>query len=75
MPYRIRPLADRVVVRPIKEEEEVRGGVIIPDVAQEKPNQGEVLAVGPGSYQPTLGQPFGSRIPVNVQYTFFEPGF
>src|SRR5687768_3498946 len=46
---KIKPLHDRVVVRRIEEEERTRGGIIIPDTAQEKPMQGEVLAVGPGA--------------------------
>ena len=44
-----RPLHDRVVVRRVKEEEKTRGGIIIPDTAQEKPQEGEVIAVGPGA--------------------------
>ena len=44
-----RPLHDRVVVRRIEEEEKTSGGIIIPDTAKEKPIQGEVVAVGPGS--------------------------
>ncbi len=44
----IRPLADRVVVKPLEETEEMRGGLYIPDTAKEKPQQGEVVAVGPG---------------------------
>ena len=44
----ITPLADRVVVKPLDETEEMRGGLYIPDTAKEKPQQGEVIAVGPG---------------------------
>jgi chaperonin GroES len=44
----IKPLADRVVVRPLEQEEKKQGGIIIPDTAKEKPQQGEVVAVGPG---------------------------
>ena len=44
----IQPLADRVVVQPAEETEEMRGGLYIPDTAKEKPQQGTVLAVGPG---------------------------
>ena len=44
-----RPLHDRVVVRRIDAEEKTSGGIIIPDTAKEKPQQGEVVAVGPGS--------------------------
>jgi chaperonin GroES len=45
---KFRPLHDRVVVKRIDAEEKSRGGIIIPDTAQEKPSQGEVVAVGPG---------------------------
>lgn len=44
----VRPLADRVVVEPLEETEEMRGGLYIPDTAKEKPQQGSVVAVGPG---------------------------
>jgi chaperonin GroES len=44
-----RPLHDRVVVRRVNQEEKSRGGIIIPDTAQEKPMKGEVIAVGPGT--------------------------
>ena len=46
---RFRPLHDRVVVRRLEQEERSAGGIIIPDSAQEKPMQGQVVAVGPGS--------------------------
>ena len=44
-----RPLHDRVLVRRVEEEQKTAGGIIIPDTAKEKPQQGEVLAVGPGA--------------------------
>ena len=44
----IRPLADRVLVRALEEAEVKRGGIIIPDTAKEKPQEGEVIAIGPG---------------------------
>jgi chaperonin GroES len=44
-----RPLHDRVLVKRVKEEEKSKGGIIIPDTAQEKPQEGEVVAVGPGA--------------------------
>jgi chaperonin GroES len=46
---KFRPLHDRVVVRRLEEEERSKGGIIIPDTAKEKPQQGEVVAVGPGA--------------------------
>lgn len=44
----IKPLADRVVIKALEDTEEMRGGLYIPDTAKEKPQQGEVIAVGPG---------------------------
>jgi chaperonin GroES len=44
-----RPLHDRVVIRRVDQEEKSRGGIIIPDTAQEKPMEGEIIAVGPGA--------------------------
>ncbi|MBI1188860.1 MAG: co-chaperone GroES [Alphaproteobacteria bacterium] len=57
-----RPLHDRVVVRRVKEEEKSRGGIIIPDTAQEKPQEGEVIAVGPGGRDED-----GERIDMDVK--------
>ncbi len=45
---KIKPLADRLVVRPLEEQEAKKGGIIIPDTAKEKPQQGEVMETGPG---------------------------
>jgi chaperonin GroES len=45
---KIKPLSDRVVIRPALPDEKVQGGIIIPDTAKEKPQKGEVVAVGPG---------------------------
>jgi chaperonin GroES len=47
---KFRPLHDRVVVRRIEEDDRTKGGIIIPDTAKEKPQQGEIVAVGPGAY-------------------------
>jgi chaperonin GroES len=48
MATKIRPLHDRVIVKRIEEEEKTKGGIIIPDTAKEKPQEGKVVAVGPG---------------------------
>jgi len=48
MAVKLQPLADRLVVRPIEREEVTKGGIVLPDTAKEKPQEGEVLAVGPG---------------------------
>ena len=58
----IRPLHDRVVAKRVEAEEEVRGGIIIPDSAKEKPQEAEVVAVGPGK----IGDD-GSRAPMDVK--------
>ena len=58
---KVAPLADRVVVKPLEDAETMRGGLYIPDTAKEKPQQGEILAVGPGRYED------GKRIPMDVQ--------
>ncbi len=61
MSVNIRPLHDRVLVKRIEEEEQVRGGIIIPDTAKEKPQEAEVVSVGPGQLQDD-----GSRQPMDV---------
>jgi chaperonin GroES len=48
---KIRPLGDRILVKRIKEEEKTKGGIIIPDTAKEKPQEGKVVAVGRGKYE------------------------
>ena len=58
----IRPLQDRVLVKRVEQEEQVRGGIIIPDTAKEKPQQAEVVAVGPGKVNDE-----GKRTPVDVK--------
>jgi len=60
---KITPLADRVLVKPIDPKEVKKGGIIIPDTAKEKPQEGEVVAVGKGRYNETTGE----RIPLEVK--------
>ncbi|MDT5294926.1 MAG: chaperonin GroES [Acidobacteriota bacterium] len=62
MATNIKPLHDRVIVKRIEEGEQVRGGIIIPDSAREKPQEGEVIAVGEGKRKDD-----GTRIPLDVQ--------
>ena len=59
----LQPLDDRIVVRPSESEETTASGLVIPDTAKEKPQQGEVLAVGPGRRSDTTGE----LIPLDVQ--------
>lgn len=58
---KVAPLADRVVVKAMEETEQMRGGLYIPDTAKEKPQQGEVIAVGPGRTED------GKRVPMEVK--------
>ncbi|GGJ04221.1 molecular chaperone GroES [Alicyclobacillus cellulosilyticus] len=57
----LKPLADRVVVRPLEREEKTASGIFLPDTAKEKPQEGEVIAVGPGRYED------GKRIEMEVK--------
>jgi chaperonin GroES len=59
---RFRPLGDRVVVRRVKEDTKTAGGIIIPDTAQEKPQEGEIIAAGPGALDDN-----GKRVPPEVK--------
>ena len=59
---KFRPLGDRVVVRRVKEEQKTSGGIIIPETAQEKPQEGVIVAVGPGALNE-----LGKRIPPEVK--------
>jgi chaperonin GroES len=59
---KFRPLHDRVVVRRVKSEEKSAGGIIIPDTAQEKPQEGEVIAAGPGARDEA-----GKLVPLDVK--------
>ena len=59
---KLAPLADRVVIRALEETETMRGGLYIPDTAKEKPQQGEVIAVGPGKFDDK-----GQRVPMDVK--------
>ncbi len=58
----LKPLEDRIVVEPLEAEQVTASGLVIPDTAKEKPQEGKVLAVGPGRFDDK-----GSRVPVDVQ--------
>jgi len=62
MASKIQPLADRVVVKPIEREEVTKGGIVLPDTAKEKPQEGKVVAVGQGKVSDD-----GKRIPMDVK--------
>jgi chaperonin GroES len=61
MAVNVTPLHDRVLVKRIEEKESVKGGIIIPDTAKEKPQEGEVIAVGAGKIEK------GARVPLDVK--------
>ena len=61
MPVSVTPLHDRILVKRIEEKETVKGGIIVPDTAKEKPQEGEVIAVGAGKLHE------GKRIPLDVE--------
>ncbi len=60
MSVNLQPLEDRIVVKPGEGEETTASGIVIPDTAKEKPQEGDVVAVGPGRFED------GSRVPVDV---------
>ena len=62
MAIKLEPLADRLVVKPIEKEEVTKGGIVIPDTVKEKPQEGKVLAVGPGRLSED-----GKRIAMDVK--------
>jgi chaperonin GroES len=59
---KVKPLNDRVLIKRLEAKETVRGGIIVPDTAKEKPLEGEVIAVGPGKYDDT-----GKLVPMSVK--------
>jgi len=62
MAAKLQPLADRVLVRPTEKEEKTKSGIYLPDTAKEKPQEGEVVAVGPGKLDDN-----GKRIPLDLK--------
>ncbi|MGD0796064.1 MAG: co-chaperone GroES [Dehalococcoidales bacterium] len=62
MAAKLQPLADRVLVKPIEKEEKTKSGIYLPDTAKEKPQEGEVLAVGPGKLSDD-----GKRVPLDLK--------
>ena len=59
---KVKPLGDRVLVKPLEEAEQVKGGIIIPDTAKEKPQRGEVIAIGSGKIDDS-----GNKIALSVK--------
>jgi chaperonin GroES len=62
MAAKLQPLADRVLVKPVEKEEKTKSGIYLPDTAKEKPQEGKVLAVGPGKMSDD-----GKRIPLDLK--------
>jgi chaperonin GroES len=67
--FGLKPLEDRVVVKPIEEEETTISGLVIPDTAKEKPTEGEVMAVGPGRFEDGALVPMGVKVGDRVIYS------
>ena len=65
---KVNPLSDRVVIRALEETESMRGGLYIPDTAKEKPQQGEIIAVGPGRYEKDKRVPMEVKVGDKVLY-------
>ncbi|MGI8843640.1 MAG: co-chaperone GroES [Gemmatimonadaceae bacterium] len=65
---KVSPLADRVVVKPLEETEQMRGGLYIPDTAKEKPQQGEVVAAGPGRFEKDKRVPMDLKVGDKILY-------
>jgi chaperonin GroES len=65
---KVQPLADRVLIRPLEETEQMRGGLYIPDTAKEKPQQGEIVAVGPGRFEKSDRVPMELKVGQKVLY-------
>jgi chaperonin GroES len=65
---KVHPLADRVAIRPLEETEQMRGGLYIPDTAKEKPQQGEIIAVGPGRIEKGQHVPMELKVGDRVLY-------
>jgi chaperonin GroES len=65
---KIQPLGERVVIRALEETEEMRGGLYIPDTAKEKPQQGEIIAVGSGRYEKNERVPMELKVGQRVLY-------
>lgn len=65
---KVAPLADRVVVKALEDTEKMRGGLFIPDTAKEKPQQGEIIAVGPGRYEKNIRVPMEVKVGDKVLY-------
>jgi chaperonin GroES len=65
---KVSPLADRVVIRALEETEQMRGGLYIPDTAKEKPQQGEIVAVGPGRFEKEKRVPMDVKVGDRVLY-------
>ena len=69
---KVNPLADRVVVKPLEESEQMRGGLYIPDTAKEKPQQGEIMAVGPGRFEKDKRVPMDLKVGDRVLYAKYS---
>jgi len=62
MAAKLEPMGDRVLIKPIEREEKTKSGIVLPDTAKEKPQEGEVIAVGPGKLSDD-----GKRLPMDIK--------
>lgn len=71
---KLRPLNDKLIVKPLKAEEKTKSGIIIPDSAKEKPQEAEVIAVGPGKVNETTGvrNPIDIKVGEKVLYSKYS---
>ncbi|HEY2375999.1 MAG TPA: co-chaperone GroES [Gemmatimonadaceae bacterium] len=65
---KVAPLADRVVIKALEDAEQMRGGLYIPDTAKEKPQQGKIIAVGPGRFEKDKRVPMDVKVGDKVLY-------
>ncbi len=66
---KLKPLGNRVVVKPSEKEERTKSGIVLPDTAKEKPQEGKVIAVGPGEYKEGKRVPMGVKVGDKVIYS------
>lgn len=66
---KLKPLGDKIVVKPIEKEEKTKSGIVLPDTAKEKPQEGEVVAVGPGKYEKGERAPMDLKVGDRVIYS------
>jgi chaperonin GroES len=69
---KLRPLGDRVVIKPTPREEMTKSGIVLPDTAKEKPQEGEIIAVGPGKFEDGKREPIDVSVGQKVLYAKYS---